>query len=192
MALPVLRWPCRISRLTQRQRPPLGRIAASSSPAQKLPIRLNIVDPETDKAEQLEFRSSNALRDWINGHHKGGLALVRPGQPRLILDQAEYDSLDPTALYSFKSTVYTQAALATKHNGVFDRAWEIRCRRRIMDWFEEETIYVVEGDRVLYEQGSVVPAAEWEGAWRGVDGTVYLLESKYNMTCVYFALLHRR
>ena len=35
------------------------------------------------------------------------------------------------------------------------------------------------------------PAAEWEGVWRGVDGTVYLLECKYNMTAVCSALLCR-
>jgi hypothetical protein len=60
------------------------------------------------------------------------------------------------------------------------------------DWFEEQGIYVVEMERFVHEPGSdASPAAEWEGMWKGLDGTVYLLECKYNMTAVYSALLRR-
>jgi hypothetical protein len=44
----------------------------------------------------------------------------------------------------------------------------------------------------VHEPGSdASPAAEWEGMWKGLDRTVYLLECKYNMTAVYSALLRR-
>lgn len=43
-----------------------------------------------------------------------------------------------------------------------------------MNWFEEEGIYVVEKERVLFQPGKGGSlAAEWEGVWRGVNDTVW-------------------
>jgi hypothetical protein len=119
------------------------------------------------------------------------LSIIRPGQPPLILDESEYGTLDPGALYSITSTFHIQGVLASEHNRIFDKAWKNRCRFRLADWFEEQGIYVVEMERVLYEPGNGgSPAAEWEGVWRRVDDSVYLLECKYyNITLVYSALV---
>ena len=63
---------------------------------------------------------------------------------------------------------------------------------QLTDWVDEQGIYVLEMARLFYEPGKdASPAAEWEGVWRGVDGTVYLLGCKYNMAAVYSALLRR-
>jgi hypothetical protein len=140
----------------------------------------------------MEFQSATALRAWVKSHRRGILSVIRPGQLPLVLDPTHYDCLDPEAVYSISATFHQQGIFAVKHNQGFDKAWENRCRLKLNDWFEEQGIYVVEMERLVHEPGSdASPAAEWEGMWKGLDGTVYLLECKYNMTAVYSALLRR-
>jgi hypothetical protein len=102
-----------------------------------------------------------------------------------MIDPINYEHLDQNALYEISGSFQQRGTLAVKHDRVFDRAWEQRCRLRLSEWFEEEGLYLVELDRVLYNAVGVCKClAEWEGVWRGVDGTVYLLECKYCVTTV--------
>jgi hypothetical protein len=152
------------------------------------------MDPDVDEMKIMEFTGVEALEDWIKWHQRGLLSVVRPNKPPLVFKPSEYNSLDPEALYSIASTEsHTQALLATKHNRIFDKAFENRCRLRLGEWFVEQGIYVVEQERIVWTTAGsgAVPAAEWDGAWRSPDGTTYLLECKFNISIVYSALLCR-
>jgi hypothetical protein len=173
-------------RFIRGQRPPLRQRAVSAVTGDVLPIRLNILDPQTKMEEELEFRNVNVLDEYVKVHKRGMLALVRPNLPLVILRKQDYRSLDPSGLYTIKSSYYKQGVLAEKHGQVFHKAWENKCRLRLTDWFEEEGVYVVEQERVLYESGNAgQPMADWQGVWAGVDGTIFFVESKYTMTMVY-------
>jgi hypothetical protein len=194
MVRPFPRWPFRLPKPQMKQMPqlPFRRMVGSSASAEKPSIRLNILDPHSDKPEICEFDSVKALREWVRWHQRGLLSILRDGKPPLVLQSSRYNSLDPNAVYSITSTFHTQALLPTKHNRILDKAWENRCRLRLIDWFDERGMYVIEMERALYEQGrDASPAAEWEGIWKGLDGTVYLLECKYQMDAVYSAVLRR-
>jgi hypothetical protein len=178
------------SRLVQGKRLPLRRstVPAVSGPRH---FRLNIFDPDSEDQNVIEFQSVNALHAWVKSQY-GPLALIRPkGQPPLIFDRSRYGSLDLKALYTIASC-YRNLVPAPQHNHVLDKEWGNRCRLRLADWFDEQGVYVVEMEQVLYESSNGgSPMAEWEGVWKGLDDTVYLLECKCYMTGVYSALLCR-
>jgi hypothetical protein len=132
----------------------------------------------------MEFESGNALWRWVKSHNYRMLSIVRLGQPPRVIDPINYEHLDQNASYAISGLFQHSGTLAVKHNRVFDRPWEQRCRLRLGEWFEEEGLYLVELDRVLYDAEGVKCLAEWEGVWRGVDGTVYLLKCKYRVTTV--------
>jgi hypothetical protein len=151
-----------------------------------------MMNPETREQELIEFENVKAIRDWVKSHGRGSLAMVRPDGLHRVLNTSTYARLDPAALYTVKAAFDQQGVLATKHHQIFDKAWENLCRVRMIEWFDQQGIYVVEHDRVLYdpEKGDS-PAVEWEGMWRGVDESLYVLDCKYSVTSVYIPLLRR-
>jgi hypothetical protein len=58
--------------------------------------------------------------------------MIRDGAPPLVLDESDYETLDPEALYSISSIFHIQGVHTAKHNR-FDKAWGNRCRTRLMN-----------------------------------------------------------
>jgi hypothetical protein len=174
-------WPFR--RLPRRIPSRRSTTTAPQTTKLALPLRLQILDPETGSQGPMRFQTLDALRDYVKSSRRGVLSVVGPpDQGPLLLDKSKYATLDPSQVYSVVPSIPPAEMTIESHNQVFDRHWENRCRMRLSEYFEEEGLYVVEQPRLISGQ-----QASWQGIWMGVDESVYLLECKSRISSVHMS-----